>query len=96
MLKHIVFMKFKPTTQEADIVDLEKSLGALPDVIPEIKGYEFGRDIVKTDRSYDFALVSAFEDLDALKGYQLHPEHMLVLEKVKKLVEDIRAVDYLV
>lgn len=96
MLKHIVFMKFKPTTQEADIVDLEKSLGALPDVIPEIKGYEFGRDIVKTDRSYDFALVSAFEDLDALKGYQVHPEHVLVLEKVKKLVDDIRAVDYLV
>jgi len=95
MLKHVVFMKFKPTTTDTDILDLEKSLGALPGAIPEIKGYEFGRDIVKSERSYDFALISAFESLEAMKRYQVHPDHLVVLEKVKKLVDSILAVDFL-
>ena len=95
MLKHVVFMKFKPTATDEDILDLEKALGALPGTIPEIKGYEFGRDIVKSERSYDFALVSTFESLETMKRYQVHPDHVLVLEKVKKLVESILAVDFL-
>lgn len=95
MLKHVVFMKFKPTATEEDILDLEKALGALPEAIPEIKGYEFGRDIVKSERSYDLALVSTFESLETMKRYQVHPDHVLVLEKVKKLVESILVVDFL-
>jgi hypothetical protein len=94
MLKHVVFMKFKPEATEAAIHDLEKSLGGLPSSIPEIKQYEFGRDIVRSERSYDFALVSAFESLDALKRYQVHPDHVVVLNKVRALCEGILAVDF--
>ena len=94
MLKHVVFMKFRQGATEADIADLEKSLGALPGAIPEIKGFEFGRDIVRSERSYDFALVSAFDDLQSMKLYQVHPDHVVVLGKVKKLVESILAVDF--
>ena len=68
MLKHVVFMKFKPAATDEDILDLEKALGTLPGTIPEIKGYEFGRDIVKSERSYDFALVSTFESLETISG----------------------------
>ena len=95
MLKHVVFMKFKETATEADILDLERSLGELPGIISEIKGYEFGRDVVKSERSYDFALVSTFDNLESLKRYQVHPDHVLVLEKVKKLVDSILAVDFM-
>lgn len=94
MLKHVVFMKFKPGTPEANIADLQKGLGALPAVIPEIKGYEFGRDVVHSERSYDFALVSAFEDLAAMKRYQTHPDHVVVLKKVLEMCESIVAVDF--
>jgi len=94
MLKHVVFMKFKPTATEADIADLEEALAALPAAIPEIKGYEFGRDIVRSERSYDFALVSAFENFDSLKHYQVHPDHVVVLGKVKQLCDSILAVDF--
>lgn len=87
-------MKFKPDTSETDIADLEKSLGALPAVIPEIKAYEFGRDIVRSERSYDFSLVSAFDDLESLKRYQIHPNHQVVLGKVVKLCDSILAVDF--
>jgi len=94
MLKHVVFMKFKSTATEAEIADLEQALAALSAAIPEIKGYEFGRDVVKSERSYDFALVSTFENLDSLQRYQIHPDHVVVLGKVKKLCDSILAVDF--
>ena len=94
MIKHVVFMKFKSGVTEKDIADLEKAMAKLPGRIPEIKEYQFGRDIVRSERSYDFALVSAFEDLDALKRYQPHPDHLPVLSKVKEMCEIILAVDF--
>jgi hypothetical protein len=94
MIKHIVFMKFKKGITDKDIVELEKLMAGLPGRIPEIKEYQFGRDIVQSERSYDFALVSAFEDLDALKRYQPHPDHQPVLAKVKEMSETILAVDF--
>jgi hypothetical protein len=94
MIKHVVFMKFKAGVTDKDIDDLEKAMARLPGRIPEIKDYQFGRDIVRSERSYDFALISAFEDLDALKRYQPHPDHLPVLAKVKEICENILAVDF--
>jgi hypothetical protein len=94
MLKHVVFMKFKEGVEEAEVLDLERGLGSLPAKIPEIKGYEFGRDVLHTERSYDFALVSTFDDLEAMKRYQVHPDHAAVVEKVRKLSHSILAVDF--
>ncbi len=94
MIRHIVFLKFFPETEEAAIAELEASLQALPDQVPEIKGYEFGRDLVHSPRSFDFALVSLFDDLEALKRYQTHPRHQEVLAKVKSICEHVFAVDY--
>jgi hypothetical protein len=94
MIKHIVFMKFKKGVTDKDIAELEKLMAGLPGKIPEIKEYQFGRDIVRSERSYDFALVSAFDDLEALKRYQPHPDHQPVLAKVKEMSEAILAVDF--
>ncbi len=94
MLKHVVFMKFKEGVTDEEIKDLAKGLGALPSKIAEIREYVFGRDVLHTERSYDFALVSGFDDLDAMKRYQVDPEHQLVVEKVKKLSQSIIAVDF--
>ena len=94
MIKHIVFMKFKAGVTDKDIQELEKGMGGLPGRIPEIKEYQFGRDIVHSERSFDFALVSAFDDLDAMKRYQVNPNHLPVVAKVKEMSESILAVDF--
>ena len=94
MLKHVVFFKLKGGVGEAEIEDLEKNLAALPSAIPEILNYEFGRDVVRSERSYDFALVSSFKDLESMQRYQEHPEHQVVLKKVNELCESILAVDF--
>ena len=94
MIKHIVFMKFKASVTDNNIGELEKAMAGLPGKIPEIKEYQFGRDIVHSERSYDFALISAFDDLEAMKRYQVHPAHLPVIAKVKELSETILAVDF--
>ena len=94
MLKHVVFFKFKSEVKEADIVELEKGLAALPGAIPEIQEYMFGRDVIHSERSYDFALVSGFADLKAMERYQKHPNHLPVLELVKRICSTVLAVDF--
>ena len=94
MLKHVVLFKFKPDVKEADIADLEKRLAALPGAIPEIQEYVFGRDVIHSERSYDFALVSGFADLKAMERYQKHPDHLPVLELVKRICSTVLAVDF--
>lgn len=94
MLHHIVLFKFKPDIDDAKIKALEQRLEALPNAITEIQTYEFGRDIVRSDRSYDFALVSGFANLDAMKRYQVHPDHQKVLELVRSICDDVKAVDF--
>ncbi|HDM75125.1 MAG TPA: Dabb family protein [Deltaproteobacteria bacterium] len=94
MLKHIVLLKFKPETSGEEKEDLERKLKALPSKIPEIKGYEMGFDIIQSQRSYDFGLIATFENLDALKTYQQHPDHVVVLNKVLEICDGIIAVDF--
>ncbi len=94
MIKHIVFMKFNDGVTDEQIAELERGLAALPQSIREIKEYVFGRDVIRSERSYDFALVSAFQDLEALQRYQVHPEHQKVVSIVKALSQSILAVDF--
>jgi hypothetical protein len=95
MLNHVVLMKFKPGVSEADIDNLEQTLDDLPNTIVEIQMYEFGRDILHTARSYDFALVSLFANQEALQRYQKHAAHMAVGSRLKELCAQIVTVDFL-
>lgn len=94
MLKHIVFFKFKPETTEADKEKLAELLGGLPEVIPQIQGFVFGRDVIRSERSYDFALDSDFESLETMQVYQVHPRHQEVVQHARSICSDIKAVDF--
>ncbi|MGC8719032.1 MAG: Dabb family protein [Thermodesulforhabdaceae bacterium] len=94
MIKHVIVIKFKADTTEEDKKRLEEMLGRLPSLIPEIKGFIFGQDVVRSERSYDFALVSDFDNLETLDVYRKHPEHIKVLQHVRSISEHIIAVDF--
>lgn len=94
MLKHVVFMKFKEGIADAEITALQNALSGLPAKIPEIKGFQFGCDIVRSERSYDFSLVSDFDSLEAMKRYQVHPDHVPVIAMVRSICSGILAVDF--
>ena len=95
MLNHVVMMKFKSGVSDKDIDSLEQIMDDLPNKIIEIQMYEFGRDILRTERSYDFALVSLFANQEALQRYQIHPSHLEVVSRLKELCEHIVTVDFL-
>lgn len=94
MLTHVVLFKFKPETTAAEIQQLAEGLGGLPHVIEEIREFRFGTDVIHSERSYDLGLVSSFDDLDAMKRYQVHPEHQKVIAIVKAITASVVAVDF--
>lgn len=94
MIQHMVMFKFKPEVTDADIEALEAQMNRLPDTIVEIQSYEFGRDVVGSERSYDFGLVSLFANLEALGRYQTHPDHLKVLERVRAMSDRVVTVDF--
>jgi hypothetical protein len=93
MIKHVVLAKFKPGVTEADVAELRKKLGALPGIIPEIKGYDFGQD-VRPEKTLDFALVSTFDDMTAVKRYLVQPDHVVVGKYIRSLCESLQVIDF--
>jgi quinol monooxygenase YgiN len=94
MITHVVFFKFKSETSPEDIQLLADGLGGLSQQIEEIREYRFGPDVIHSERSYDFCLISSFEDLDAMQRYQVHPEHQKVVAHVKAISASVLAVDF--
>jgi hypothetical protein len=93
MIKHVVLVKMKPEVTASQIAELKKTLAALPAIIPEIKGYDFGEDI-RPEKTLDFALVSTFEDMVAVKRYLVHPDHMIVGKYIRSLCESLQIIDF--
>jgi hypothetical protein len=94
MLTHVVLFKFKPEATPDQAARLEAGLKGLPALISDIREFRVGRDVVRSERSYDLGLVSAFADLAALQRYQVHPAHQEVVSLVKALCSGVVAVDF--
>lgn len=95
MLKHIVMWKFKEFADGAlrtqNLHHAKTLFEALPAKIPQIKKLEVGSSVEHSDQSYDFVLISEFENQDALKQYQIHPEHVKVVDYLGR-VQTVKAV----
>jgi Stress responsive A/B Barrel Domain len=64
------------------VAALTEALRALPARIPEIRAYTIGADLGIADGNADLALVADFDDADAWHRYQVHPEHVRVLQQL--------------
>jgi hypothetical protein len=100
MIRHVVLWRLKEHAEGRSKMEnanmIKAQLEALPDLIPDIRRLEVGADVLKEGSSWDLCLIAEFDDLDALKRYQDHPEHKRVAELVA-LTRDQRAVvDYMV
>lgn len=94
MIKHVVFFKFNPGTPDEEKSKMENGLRNLPSHIPEIKNFELGKNVVHSERSFDFALIGTFDDLESLKKYAAHPEHQKVLKLINRICGSIKSVDF--
>lgn len=89
MIKHIVLWKFldqaEGHTKEENMDIVRDKLKALLPVIPSIRSFEIGKDILHSEMSYDMALIMTFDSMEDLEAYKIHPEHQKVSAYVKKV-----------
>lgn len=96
MIRHIVLLHRHPDATDAQIEELVAALRRLPAAIPEIHSYEVHYDEVGGERSATFGLISHFDDMEALRRYQAHPDHQAVLATIRAVTAWTRVWDYTV
>lgn len=94
MIKHIVFFKFKPELSKSDREKIIEKLNTLPEKIDFIRSFEAGIDLIGSPRSWDGALVETFDDLDALNRYQVHDDHIPIIQMMREACDAIGSVDF--
>ena len=98
MIRHIVMFKLKRTIDKDSLeeikVDLKRRLEALPAKIDVIRSMEVGINVVESDRAFDVALVSTFDNLDDLETYRVHPDHQEVVRYIATVKDQSTVVDY--
>ena len=98
MIKHIVLWKIKDgvegKTKKESILTLKEALEGLKGKIKEIQFLEAGLNFNPADTACDLSLYTEFKSRQDLDLYQKHPEHMKVVELVKKLAGERRVSDY--
>jgi quinol monooxygenase YgiN len=89
MIRHIVLLKCKPETSQAEIEQVFAALAALKESISGILAFEAGENNSPEGitRGYTHAFTMDFADEQARDNYLPHPEH----EKVKVQIGQILA-----
>ncbi|MEC0329685.1 Dabb family protein [Paenibacillus macerans] len=93
MIKHIVLFKLKDASPES-VERTAAVLRGLEGKVEQLRGLEVGIDVVRSQRSYDIALIATFDSLEDLEGYQVHPEHKKLIEHMTQVRESQVAVDF--
>ena len=94
MITHIVLFKLTEPTPE-NIAATRDKLLSMQGKIEQLRHLEAGVDVIRSERSYDVALITRFDSLQALQEYQVHPYHAgEVVTHMKSVCSSIVAVDY--
>ena len=94
MVTHIVFFKLKDRSA-ASIARAREKLLSMQGKIDLLRHLEVGVDVIRSERSYDLALVTKFDSLADLQAYQVHLYHAgEVLPYMRGAAESVVAVDY--
>lgn len=93
MLTHIVFFKLKERTPEV-VQKTREVLLNMEGKIEQLLSIEVGADVVHSERSYDIALVTKFNNLADLAIYNAHPLHQEVIAYMGTVREAAVSVDF--
>lgn len=86
MIRHIVLFKIKDEFK-SEIPQLVKNFEGMRGRIEGMLELQAGADILHSERSYDLALITVFQDRAAFDAYQTHPVHM----PVRKRMHEVRS-----
>lgn len=94
MVVHIVMIKFKENTQRETIESIASAIEALKESVPSLLKMEVGLNFAQEDRAMDLVLTAHFRDREGLSAYAVDPEHLKVIEAIKRVADYSRVVDY--
>ncbi|MBO6792509.1 MAG: Dabb family protein [Balneolaceae bacterium] len=100
MIKHIVMWKLRAeaegNTSAINAQLMKEKLEALPTLIPELESAEVGIHMFddRNEAVCDVVLTAICKDENALQSYAQHPEHVKVVDFIKKVVNERRVTDY--
>ena len=77
MLKHCVFINFKPEIPTADRSAIMEELAGLKQHVPGLLAFEYGENLDFEGKSAGFSdgFIITFTDRQAHLEYDLHPDH---------------------
>jgi hypothetical protein len=94
MITHVVLMKFK---QENQAENMQRAQTLLRDMVGKVeclRHLEVGLNCVPSERAFDLALITRFDDLAALQLYADDPVHVEVKRFLAGVLEKSHVVDY--
>ncbi len=94
MIVHIVMFQFKDEDKQENIATAKAMLEALVQAIEPLQTMEVGVDVNRSERAMDLSLYSTFENMEDLQTYATHPEHLKVVDFIKKVTLSSKVVDY--
>ena len=97
MVRHVVmwtFLDHVPQEEwQAKGQELKAAIEALKDIVPGVQHLQVEILPVGTSTHHIF-LDSTFDSLEALNGYQVHPEHVSVAQRLKQVAGNRACFDY--
>ena len=91
MLRHVAVFRWRSGTPDEQVEAIERGLAALPDRLPQLRAYAFGRDLGLREGNADFAIVADFDDEAAWQAYTEDAEHRRVIEELIAPVTEVRS-----
>lgn len=97
MVKHIVLFQLKkdlaPEIRQEVMNRFKVAIEALPASIPFIRQIHVGLN-VNSAEAWDICLESAFDSLEDVRAYSLHPDHIAAATIIKDYKADRSCVDF--
>jgi hypothetical protein len=98
MIKHIVCWTLKEHAEGCakaeNLKKVKTALESLKEKIQEIKYIEIGVNFDPSTDAFDIVLYAEFKNKEDLKIYQGHPEHLKVIDYLRKVRDKRTVVDY--
>ena len=93
MFHHVVFFKVKDGSR-ANAEKVRDALEAMRGKIEQLRHLEIGIDTLRTERSWDLALLTRFDSRADLEAYAEHPVHLAAIASFRDVRESTCVVDW--
>lgn len=95
-LRHVVLFKFKDSSSPADVKKVEDAFAALPDKLPQIKAYEWGKNNSpeNLNQGLTHCFILTFNSEKDRDEYLVHPDHKAFGKVLGPHLDKVTVVDF--